>query len=582
MLLAAGVEGPMTIPVDREHIAAVLRLHGVSLREPELEAVRAQVTANVELMRALIEDPQEIPAETLPALQPAWLPGAGQAESRGTVAQEDGGPDGGPGAGVQPGAAGAGGSRARGGSTAGGGDAAPGPAAAAARSAPAPLPRRYETPLEAVEAALAQIEAHAEANVFIAVFADRARDEAKELMRRAGRGAGAGTAGAFGPAEVPLWGTTVSIKDLMHIRGYAMTGGTRALAWPVADRDAPIVERLRRAGAVVIGAVNLHELAFGTTGENPHFGTVANPAAPGRLSGGSSSGSAASVGFGMATFSIGTDTGGSIRIPAACCGVVGFKPSFGLLPNDGVFPLGFSLDHVGPLTKTVTEAAVLMDVLADRPGGFTAGLDAPLKGLRIGVPRNYFTLAQAAVREAYEQALERAQAAGARLVPVSLPYIERAPAAYLGTSGVEAIGIHYHTLVRHGHRLGADVRVRLASNLFTPAYVRIKAQQLRTLMFRELEEIFRSVDVLATPTLPIAPPPVGTRTVQVQDVSMATTFAFLRYTSPFNLTGLPAISLPNGRDQDGAPVGLQLVGPYGADARVLQAARALEREGLGG
>lgn len=543
------------MPTDLDQIVAGLKLHGLSLPEPELEALRAQLAVNAQLVRALTEKPELIHPETFPALRPAWaLAGAPAAPRDGDAAA-------------------AGGTAAP---AAGTGSA--GPVLAEQRPGVA-LPRRHATPVEAVEAALAQIEAHPGSAVFIKVFADEAREEARTLERRAG--ASAGRSPGSRPEDLPLWGTTVSIKDLMRIKGYAMTGGTRALTWPAADKDAVIVERLRRAGAVVIGAVNLHELAFGTTGANPHFGVTANPAAPGRFPGGSSSGSAACVGFGMATFSIGTDTGGSIRIPAACCSVVGFKPSFGLLPTEGVFPLGYSLDHVGPLTRTVAEAALLMDVLSDRPGAYTAGLEVPLKGLRIGVPRNYFTLAQPAVLAAYEAALQRAQAAGAQLVPMSLPALDLVPAVYLCTSGVEAIAIHYHTLVQHGDKLGQDVRLRLAANLFLPAYARVKAQQLRTVMFQELADAFQRVDVIATPTLPITPPPVGTATVRVQDVEMATTAAFLRNTSPFNLTGLPAISLPIGTDSEGAPIGLQLVGPYNEDARVLQAARAFEREVLG-
>jgi len=237
---------------------------------------------------------------------------------------------------------------------------------------------------------------------------------------------------------------------------------------------------------------------------------------------------------------------------------------------------------VGPLTRTVTEAAVLMDVLAELPGAFTAELERPLKGVRIGVPRNYFTAANPDVVGLYEAVLHEAQAQGAQLVSLELPMLEWAPAVYLGTSGVEAIAIHYHTLLHHREKLGRDVRIRLTANLFLPAYVRVKAQQLRTLMFAELAEAFRKVDVIATPTLPVAPPPVGTTTVELQGTPMATNWVFLRHTCPFNLTGLPAISVPCGTVAGGAPVGLQLVGPYGRDAQVLQAARALERDVLGG
>lgn len=481
-------------------IAAVLEFHGIRLPEPELEAARDLVEANMGLWRSLVERDELIPANIPPALGPVWAPSP---EAAAPAPVQPPAADGETGARATPGAA-----------------ATSGTAASSAAAAGVPYPRCCDSPSEAVETALARIQAHPDANVFTAVFAEQAREEAKALEGQVGQGA----ASRVGRDELPLWGTAVSIKDLMRIKGYRMTGGTKAITFPVAAEDAVIVQRLRRAGAVIIGATNLHELAFGTTGVNPHFGTPANPAAPGHLPGGSSSGSAASVGFGMATFSIGTDTGGSIRIPAACCGIVGFKPSFGLLPTEGVFPLGFSLDHVGPLTRTVTEAAVLMDVLAGQPGRYTSGIEqVMLKGLRIGVPRNYFTLAQPEVRKAYEDTLDAARVAGAELVSVSLPLLEMAPAAYLCTSGVEAVAIHYHTLVRNGDKLGRDVRIRLSANVFIPAYARIRAQQLRTLLFQQLSEVFRTVDVLAVPTLPIVPPPVGQNTVQLGDVKAATT-----------------------------------------------------------
>ncbi len=532
----------MSIPTEMDQIVAALSRHGISLPDDELEMVRAQVEANGGFVRALMEAP--ITSAVAPALRPPW----GLLETSEWAFTGAQGREGGPVDVSMPGS---------------------NPGAGSS------FPRRFATPSEAVEAALSRIESLPDNGVFIAVFADQAREEARMLERRAGRSHGVGS-GAEIPAELPLWGTTVSVKDLMRIKGYAMTGGTRAITWARADEDAVIVERLRRAGAVVIGAANLHELAFGTTGVNPHFGVAANPAAPGRLPGGSSSGSAASVGFGMATFSIGTDTGGSIRIPAACCGIVGFKPSFGLLPLEGVFPLGYSLDHVGPLTKTVAEAAALMDVLAGRTGAYAAQPDKSLKGVRIGVPRNFYPLAEPEVLDAYEAALQRAQDAGARLVPVSLPTLDLAPAIYLLTSGVEAIAIHYHTVVQHGDKLGRDVRVRLIANLLLPGYARVKAQQLRTVLAREFADAFQRVDVMATPVLPIVPPTVGTATVKIQDVVMATTAALLRNTSPLNLTGLPAVSLPAGTGGDGAPIGLQLAGPYGADARVLKIARAFE------
>lgn len=527
------------IPTDLSAVERTLQRYGVAMPKRLLPALLDRLASDAKLVAQLLEP---IDAEVLPALRPEWMVTAHVSRPT-TTAPTPKWPDGyGTGRGETTGHPSS-------------------PAEPLYHSA------SCSSPLEAVERALSAWEANPDAAVFTELFRDDALEDARRLE--------AEFAGA--QSKPPLWGTTVAVKDLINMAGRRMTGGSKALNVPVAGADAAVVSALRRAGAVVIGANNLHELAFGTTGENPHFGTVQNPAAPGHLAGGSSSGSAAAVGFGMATFAIGTDTGGSIRIPAACCGIVGFKPSFNLVSREGTFPLGYSLDHLGPLTNTVADAARVMDVLVGQSGFFTEQLEIDLRGVRLGIPDDYFPEADSAVKAAYGEVLRTAESAGATMVPVRLPNFDITPAVYLGTSGAEAIAIHYNTLVEAGHLLGDDVRVRLAAALFIPAFARIRAQQWRRVLFEDLVKAFAGADVLVTPTLPVTPPVPGTTHVTFGDTTMPTPAAFLRNTSPFNLTGVPAVSIPCGADARGVPIGIQITGPYDADRRVLQIARAIER-----
>lgn len=421
------------------------------------------------------------------------------------------------------------------------------------------------SPKQAVEKSLQIVNHHPKTNVFIKVFRKRAWREAKRLEKK-------------DKSDLPLWGTTVAIKDLIAISGHRMTAGSQVFDESPFNFEAPVVKRLRRAGAVIIGAANLHELAFGTTSINPHFGTVVNPIDKDFLAGGSSGGSAAAVGFGMASFALGTDTGGSIRIPAACCGIVGFKPSFGLLSLDGVFPLGYTLDHVGPLANSVRQAALIAEAMAGQPRLFGSSQSEAIDNLKIGVPANFFLEGiQEEVRSAYQKALDQLQASGADLIRVKLPYHRLAPVVYLCTSGPEALGVHFKRVIKRGSRMGQDVYIRLLAALFIPAYVRVRAQQVRNKMYLELQDIFQQVDVLATPTLPITVPQVGAKTLELNGHSVEVGLILLRNTSPFNLTGVPAVTLPFDKDKNGMPFSLQLVGPYGEDGSLLQAAYTIEQ-----
>lgn len=387
--------------------------------------------------------------------------------------------------------------------------------------------------------------------------------QAREL---AGRGAGS--------AALPLAGVPIAVKDLMPVRGFVQTNGSRGLPQVAAAHDALPVARLRDAGAIVIGVTNLHECAYGITSDNPHFGAVVNPRAPGRLPGGSSGGSAAAVAAGIVPIAVGTDTAGSIRIPAACCGVVGFKPTFDAVPRNGVQALSATLDHVGPIAASVADAARAFTVMSGRaPRALTA---APLAGLRIGVPRRHFFEPLAdEVAASVAAALERMRGDGARLVDVDVDGIERAAALQFVTLCSEATDALRHLLATPAN-LGPDVRVRLEIGQCFPATWYVRAQRVRAELAAAFDRALGDVDVLVTPTLRALPPECGTREVPVGGQVLALHTAMTALTMPFNLCGMPALTIPAMRSEHELPAGIQVAGRRGDDWRVLETGMRIE------
>ncbi len=374
----------------------------------------------------------------------------------------------------------------------------------------------------------------------------------------------------------PLAGVPVVIKDLMPVRGYRMSAGTLAREPIMAGSDASVVARLRSAGALIFGLSNLHELAFGVTSANPHFGTVVNPHFPGRVPGGSSGGSAAIVAAGIAPLAIGTDTGGSVRIPAACCGVVGFKPGYGVVDKTGVYPLAWSLDHVGPLAGSVADAALMFETLA----GFTDGVAVALPDVTpsFRLLRGYFAEGvEPVVGARLESVAGALRAAGAAVDEVDVPEFALAPGAQFVTLSAEATQANWELLRTGGARLGADVRLRLEMGQFFLAMDYVKAQRVRREVRDACLRAMGSADVLLTPTLPCVPPAIGHATLMVEGRTLPAVAMLTRFTSPFNLTGLPALTLPCGFDAEGLPISLQLVGRPGEDARLLSVGRWVEK-----
>ncbi len=425
---------------------------------------------------------------------------------------------------------------------------------------------RDRSAVEIAEFFLARIQAHRHLNAFITVSPSRVLEEARALDLRLKRGEDPG----------PLAGVPVGVKDLMPVAGYPMTAGTRAIEATVQQRDAPVVARLRAAGALIVGTTNLHELAFGINSANPHFGHVQNPRFPGYIPGGSSGGSAAAVAAELAAMAVGTCTGGSIRQPAACCGIVGFKPTYDAVPRDDVHALAWSLDHIGPITRNVEDAALCFEVMAGLPEHCMLPpneISAP----RIMVPRKFFyDLLDDEVREAMEAALARLRAAGATLGEVDVPHIELAPGIQLITLASEATQANWNLLARHSDGLGEDVRLRLEAGQFYLAVDYIKAQQLRNVVRRSMISSFGDADVMIIPAMPVLPPKIGTVTVSLGGKTVHVAPTLTRFTSPLNFCGFPALSMPCGKSNAGLPVNLQVVGRPGADDAVLRVAHWCE------
>jgi aspartyl-tRNA(Asn)/glutamyl-tRNA(Gln) amidotransferase subunit A len=421
------------------------------------------------------------------------------------------------------------------------------------------------SPLEVADAFLNRIEQHGHLNAFITVRPELVRRDAQALAQRIARGDDPG----------PLAGVPVAVKDLMYVTGHPLTCGTKAMDGRPADRDAEVVAKLRAAGALIVGTTNLHELAYGVTSANAHFGHVVNPAAPGHFPGGSSGGSSAAVAAGLATIGVGTDTGGSIRVPAACCGTVGFKPTHDAVSREGVWALAWTLDHIGPLARSAGDAALAFEVMAGLPAGCITGkqLDRP----RLVTPAPFFfEHLDDAVRSRVDAALRALDAAGATLEGRRIEGMEYAPATQFVTICSEACQANWELITRHADGISPDIRLRFEIGQFIGAIDYIKAQRLRRWLRENMIDALNDADAMVLPTLPVSIPKQGVATLEFAGRVLPVPTAFTRLTSPFNFSGMPAVSIPCGRDRHGLPVGLQLVGRPGADATVLAAARWCE------
>ncbi len=432
--------------------------------------------------------------------------------------------------------------------------------------AAARLRKREVSSVELTQQCLARIESVNPAlNAFLTVTAEQALASAQERDRELARGVDRG----------PLHGIPIALKDIFATKGVRTTNGSKLYENHVPEQDAIVVERLAEAGAVSLGKVGLHELAYGITSNNPWFGAIRNPWDPSRIPGGSSGGSGVAVAAGMAYMAMGTDTGGSIRIPASFCGIAGLKPTYGRVPTEGCMPLGFSLDHMGPMTRTIRDTALSMEALL--PGeSFAVGQDVRLDGVRVGIPTNFFfDRVDPEIAAAIRVAADALREAGATLHEVHVDAVEdlvTVARIILLCEAADAVGDYWH----RREDFGKDVLTLFDQGRLIPATTYIRAQRLRQELAQRFVKVFTQCDCLLTPTTPVTAAEIGQQTIEISGVAEDTRLASTRLVRPINVTGAPALSLWAGKTRAGMPIGAQLIGPADSDAKLLRIATAIE------
>ena len=433
------------------------------------------------------------------------------------------------------------------------------------------------SPVDLVGACLDQAAAISDTNAYISVFEDALEvAEASAAMIRAGYRIG------------PLHGMPIALKDNINVAGKLTTAGSAVLKDNISMNDATVVERLRSAGAIIIGKTNLHEFAWGGTSANVTFGFVKNPWNKGRMPGGSSGGSGVAVASGACFGALGTDTGGSVRLPSALNGITGVRPTIGRVSNAGVIPLAWSMDTVGPMARSARDCALLLGALAGHdprdPGSADVGvddysgtLDAGVGGLRVGLIEGYsLHHMQAAVEKAVREAVDVLQDLGAAVREVSIPDIEGNISAQLTVESVEPSTYHQRSLRANRDDYAEDVRLLLQVGELIPAVHYVQAQRYRALLRQQMLAAYQEVDVIVCPTLPFTATPLGETLVNIDGEDEDMLSAIMQFTGLPSLTGLPAVSVPGGFDQDRMPVGVQLIGRPFAEATLLRCAAAIQ------
>ncbi|MBM4313909.1 MAG: Asp-tRNA(Asn)/Glu-tRNA(Gln) amidotransferase subunit GatA [Deltaproteobacteria bacterium] len=439
------------------------------------------------------------------------------------------------------------------------------------------LRRREVSAVELTEACLDQIERlNPTLNAFITPTPESARREALQ----------ADTLLAAPPPSLEqyaLLGIPLAVKDIFDTAAIRTTAGSMFFADRIPAEDAQTVRKLKLSGGVVLGKTNTHEIALGVTGVNPHYGAVKNPWDLTRVTGGSSSGSAAAVASGMCLAALGSDTGGSIRIPASLCGVVGFKPTYGRVSTRGVLPLSWNLDHIGPLTRTVRDAAVMLTVMAGFDPHDPASADVPVEDylvhLEDGVRNWHIAIAAGDYVEASDpQVLTSVSEGacvfkelGAQLEKVEMSWLADLALANVRMVQADGAAFHRERLAEHPDRFGADVRERLETGAALTSGEYALARRKQTECRRRFETFFQEFDLLLLPTTPTPAPPIeGTHAVEAAR-------RLTRFTAPFNFAGLPALSVPCGFTDEGLPIGLQMISRHWGEAKALQAGCAFEQ-----
>jgi aspartyl-tRNA(Asn)/glutamyl-tRNA(Gln) amidotransferase subunit A len=416
--------------------------------------------------------------------------------------------------------------------------------------------------------------------IFITVTADHAMARAKAAERALKDNDDLG----------PLHGIPISLKDLFDTKGIRTTAGSRVFEDRYPEQDSTVTSRLNAAGAILVGKANLHEFAFGVTSVNPHYGAVRNPWDPDRISGGSSGGSATSIALSVALGSMGSDTGGSIRIPAGLTGTVGLKPTYGRISVAGVVPLSWSLDHVGPMTRTVEDAAIMLEILAGHDPGdaysrkvpvtaYSQQLEGGIRGLRLGLPRTtFYNRLDPEVERAVQTAVNRMEEMGASVVDVNIPNADLQRPIFSNIAAPEAFSFHEQYLNSRPELYGQDIRARIEAGRLLLSVDFVRAQRARSILKKDLQSVFDDVDLLVTPTLPIPAPLIEQKVVEWDGETEPVLGALTRNTRLFNITGLPAITVPCGFTSNQLPIGLQIAGRAFDEATVLRAAHTYEQD----
>ena len=443
------------------------------------------------------------------------------------------------------------------------------------------------SPVELIEATLGAIDrCEPQLNAFITVFHEESLQSARNVEAQIRNGKDLG----------PLHGMPIALKDIISVEGTRSTAGSNFFAEESPQFDAALVSKLRDAGAIIVGKTNLHEFAFGVTTENPHFGATANPWDISRVPGGSSGGSAAAVVAGCCAGALGSDTGGSIRIPAAVCGHVGLKPTYGRISIHGVLELAQSLDTVGPMCRYVHDAALMMNTLAgydprdvhseDQPvPDYTEGLDQPIHRRKVGIPKqHFFDNLDPEVERTVGEAIKALEGLGVDIVELDLPSAEAGHEVTLTLLTAEAGQFHQERLAAYREDYGVDVRELLENGLSLSATDYVKAVRVREIVRREFAQAFEKVDCILSPTAPIPAPFRSTHDLSGGSESNRIRPRLTRNTRLINLLGLPSISVPcgfaqveNSDSEEGLPVGLQITGPWWSEKALLHIAHAYER-----
>jgi len=441
------------------------------------------------------------------------------------------------------------------------------------------IQKKQVSPVEVVEAHLNRTEAlEPMLTSFITCLPEQAIAHARQAEREIQAGKYRG----------PLHGIPIGLKDLYYVKGIRNTSGTKIFDQFIPGYDSTVAGRLREAGAILMGKLNLHPLAYGPTGENPDYGPMHNPWNPDLITGGSSGGAGSAVASGQCTLAMGTDTGGSVRIPAALCGIVGLKPTYGLLSRYGITVLSWSQDHPGPMARTVEDCALVMNATAGYDANdpasariavpdYTKALTGDIKGLRVGILKEFFEAPlDPEVGELVRRAIGVLRDLGATITEVSWPMFEYSTAIAGIIQMAEATAYHRDLIKTRGKDLMPMVRLRLESGFFISGVDYVQAERARTLFYRQSLDLFDKADLVCGPSVPVPACKIGTREVEMGTTRLGVIAALTQYTRPFNLNGFPAISVPCGFTKGGLPVGLQLAGKPFDEEDVLRAAHAFE------